>query len=247
MQLAKVCKGCLALGAKNPMPLSGPVYAILRLFGMQRSRMNPNICTYCEAHFRPGPNKLYQSVTATVLFADIRGYTTMALQVSPDVMASVLSQLYDRIAEVVWEHDGVVNKFIGDAVLAIFDFPILREDAEAQAVSAAIGIVHVVQKLAAQVAPQFAGTALAVGVGVHTGELTVGKIGEVGSDVTAIGPTVNLASRLQGAAGPSEVLISASTYEAISTLFPSAELRSYTLKGIPEAVPSYALKVSTVA
>jgi adenylate cyclase len=244
MQFAPVCKGCIALGAKNPVPLSGPASYVMRLLGVRRSRMNPNICTYCEAHFQPGTNKQYQTVTATVLFADIRGYTTLSLQINSDLMAGVLSQIYDQVAQVVWAHDGVVNKFIGDAVLAIFDFPILREDAEVQAVAAAFGIVQAVRDLAPKILPQLDATALAVGIGIHTGELTVGKIGEVGADVTAIGPTVNLASRLQGAAGPGEVLVSASTYQAISVSFPAAEERRCSLKGIPEPVQAYALKVN---
>jgi adenylate cyclase len=140
--------------------------------------------------------------------------------------------------------NGVVNTFIGDAVLAIFDFPILREDAQAQAVAAAFGIMQVVQDLAPKVLPQLDAIALAVGVGIHTGELTVGKIGEVGANVTAIGPTVNLASRLQGAAAPGEMLVSASTYQAISASFPVAEEPRCTLKGIPEPVQAYALKVN---
>jgi adenylate cyclase len=206
--------------------------------------MNPNICTNCEGHFQPGPNKKFQSVAATVLFADIRGYTTLSLHVDAETMARLLSQLYDGMAQAIWDHDGVVNKYLGDAVLAIFDFPIVRADAVSQAIAAGQDIIRVADHLAPNIHERFPGHTLAVGVGIHVGDLMVGRIGEAGGDVTAIGPTVNLAARLQAAAQAGEVLVSANAYQMVTTQFPGAELRGCDLKGIPEPVPAYALRAA---
>lgn len=219
------------------MPLNGVRYQVARLMGVRRSSMNPNICSYCEGHFLPGPNKRYQSVMATILFVDIRGYTTLSLNIEPMQMAQLLSRLYDEIAHVIWAYDGVVNKFIGDAALAIFNFPIVRPDSAMQAVEAGQAIIQAVSALS----EKDDSPPLGVGVGIHTGEITVGKIGEAGRDLTAIGPTVNMAARLQSVAQASEVLVSGATYAQLNNRWPNLPSRTLQLKGILEPVTAYAI------
>ncbi|MES2460543.1 MAG: adenylate/guanylate cyclase domain-containing protein [Armatimonadota bacterium] len=179
-------------------------------------------------------------VSTTILFADIRGYTDLSQQIESAQMNDLLHRFYDRCCSSVWEKDGIVNKFIGDAVLAIFNFPLIREQHVQNAVEAALQLQRECRNLKEEIGLSDAQT-LGVGIGIHTGECQIGEVGTTYKDFTAIGPVVNLTSRLQGAAGIGEVIITQEVFDQVRDRFPGAQQRSLTLKGIDNPVTAYAL------
>ncbi|MEP6514325.1 MAG: adenylate/guanylate cyclase domain-containing protein, partial [Parafilimonas sp.] len=140
----------------------------------------------------------------------------------------------------IWEQDGIINKFIGDAVMAIFNFPLTREEHVMHAVNAACQL----QKNCKHLKEEFGlanEQSLGIGIGIHTGECFLGEVGTSYKDFTAIGPVVNLASRLQGAAAAGEILITEDGYNHVGDKFPNALTKMLTLKGIHEPVKAYVL------
>lgn len=216
---------------KMPIPIRGPLSIPLRLIGIKRSQMNPNLCTICETNFTKVKKKKQVIIPATILFADLRGYTTLSEKSERSEVLDLLQNFYDECASAIWERDGIVNKFIGDAVLAIFNFPIMQEDHVRQAVLAGMEI----QKKCKE-------ASTGIGVGIHTGNASIGEVGTAYKDFTIIGPVVNLASRIQSVAGLGEVVVTEAVYQQVQDLFPQATKRSYQLKGIEEPVNGYLLR-----
>src|SRR5690242_15266423 len=124
---AKICIGCWQ-HLRLPVPLRGVASLPFRVFGIRPSRMNPNTCTICELMFSRIMKAKKLSIDATILFADLRGYTTLSQSQSPEVVAVLLDAFYDDCAGAIWDADGLLIKTMGDAVMAIFNFPILRDD-----------------------------------------------------------------------------------------------------------------------
>ena len=216
---------------RMPIPIRGPLSIPLRLIGIKRSQMNPNLCTICETNFTKVKKKKQVVIPATILFADLRGYTTLSEKTERTEVFDLLQNFYDQCAAAIWERDGIINKFIGDAVLAIFNFPIMQEDHVRQAVLVGMEI----QK-------RWKESSAGIGVGIHTGNASIGEVGTAYKDFTIIGPVVNLASRIQSAAGLGEVVVTEAVYEQVQDLFPQATNRSYQLKGIDEPVNGYLLR-----
>src|SRR5215471_17031959 len=217
------CKGCWQ-HMHVPVPIRGPLSLPLRLLGIKISRMNPNLCTICETMFTRVKRKKQVIIPATVLFADLRGYTTLSEGAASSDVVNMLHGFYDECASGIWERDGIVNKFIGDAVLAIFNFPIVREDHVRQAVMAARDI----QQRCSQSKRLVVGSGRAsvgVGIGIHTGQASIGEVGTAYKDFTIIGAVVNTASRIQGVAKAGEILVSKEVYQLVEDLFPNSESR----------------------
>jgi len=120
---SKICKGCWQK-LHFPVALRGPFSIPFRMVGLRPSRMNPNTCTFCELAFTRIMKARNVTIDATVLFADLRGYTSASQYLATDQMTSTLDAFYDECAEAIWEHDGLLNKTIGDAIMAVFNFPI---------------------------------------------------------------------------------------------------------------------------
>ena len=198
----------------TPIPIRGPLAVPFRIFGITQSKMNPNICTICERAFRRVKKQRHVSATATIVFADIRGYTQLSERVEPVELSDIVSVFHDKCAQGIWAHDGIVNKQMGDGLMAIFNFPIKIERHAEAAVTAALDIQQSCKAALAALSPRLnealTGT-LGVGVGVHTGQVEIGEFSTVRSDFTAIGGTVNLAARLESQAAAGEVLVSAET------------------------------------
>ena len=133
---ASICLGCWQ-NLHLPIPLRGPFSVPFRLFGIKPSRMNPNTCTICEMAFSRVMKARAISIDATVMFADLRGYTALTQRIDPAALTSLLDIFYDDCATAIWRYDGLLNKTIGDAVLAIFNFPVRQEDHALEAVLAA--------------------------------------------------------------------------------------------------------------
>lgn len=176
---------------------------------------------------------------ATVLFGDLRGFTALAERLDPEQVVGLLNQCLGRMAEVVFRHDGMVDKFIGDAIMAVFGVPTPRPDDAERAVQAALEM----QAAVAQVrVPGADGDTFRMGIGVHTGELVVGNIGsERRVDYTVVGDTVNLAARLEQTAGPGQVLVSQRTFDLARHSVTASDLGLVQVKGRQEGVQVYAV------
>src|SRR4249919_3827713 len=131
-----ICKGCWQQ-MRVPVPLRGPASLPFRAFGIRPSRMNPNTCTVCELMFTRVMRARKITVDVSVLFADLRGYTKLSQSHSPDTVSALLDVFYDECAAAIWEFDGLLNKTVGDAIMAIFNFPIRHADHAERAVLAA--------------------------------------------------------------------------------------------------------------
>jgi adenylate cyclase len=229
-----------------PIPLTGVLALPFRAFGVTRSKMNPNICTICERSFRYVKKKRHITETATILFADMRGYTNLSERIDPVALSMIVSIFHDQCAEAIWAHDGIVNKQMGDGLMAIFNFPITNERHAAAAIEAAIDIQKRCKAVFEEDFPLpgwSQPSALGVGVGVHSGRVEIGEFSTFHSDFTAIGGPVNLTSRLESQSAAGEIIISPEAAEAAPELVANAARRSLTLKGIEQPVMSYVLTV----
>ena len=243
---AHICLGCWDQ-MSVPIPIRGPLAVPFRIFGITQSKMNPNICTICERAFRRVKKQRHVSATATIVFADIRGYTQLSERVEPVELSDIVSAFQDQCAQGIWAHDGIVNKQMGDGLMAIFNFPIKIERHAEAAVVAALDIQRRCKAALAALAPRLdealAG-ALGVGVGVHTGQVEIGEFSTVRSDFTAIGGTVNLAARLESQAAAGEVLVSAESALLAPALTAGSAIRTLAVKGIEQPVQVRVLSVA---
>jgi len=152
----------------------------------------------------------------TVLFADIRGFTSFSETVEPEVLVSVLNRYLAAAADAVLEQDGTVDKFLGDAVMAWFNAPIPQPDHTLRAVRAALAMRDAVARLNAAA---IAGERLTFGIGINCGEAVIGLVGtEKRLDYTAIGDCVNTAKRIQENAAGGQILMSLAAYEQVKHL-----------------------------
>jgi adenylate cyclase len=241
LRRSRICKGCWQQ-MHLPVPLHGVASVPFRLFGIRPSRMNPNTCTICELMFTRVMRARKITIDATILFADLRGYTSLSQSQSPDAMSGLLDAFYDECADAIWEHDGLLNKTIGDAVMAIFNFPIPQPDHARQAVLAARAIQAGWRARREALLPALgpADAALGVGVGIHCGELSFGEFGRSHRDLTAIGTVVNLAARAQAAAAAGEILVTPAVHARVAPELAGSGGRDFQLKGIEAPTTLYA-------
>ena len=228
-----ICQGCWQQ-MKIPVPLRGVASLPLRMFGIRPSRMNPNTCTICELMFTKVMRARKISIDSTVLFADLRGYTTLSRSQSQDAVSALLDVFYDECAGAIWDHDGLLNKTMGDAVMAVFNFPIGRADHAQQAVLAARAIKARWSARGEELSQNWGGDVelgIGIGIGIDCGQISFGEFGHTHHDLTAIGNVVNTASRAQSAAAAGEILITEAVYERVRTEVPANSGREYFLKG----------------
>ena len=237
-----VCKGCWQ-NLHMPVVLRGVLSVPYRMVGIKPSRMNPNTCTFCELMFSKVMRATKITIDATILFADLRAYTSLSQSLSASEMGGVLDIFYDECAAAIWEYDGLLNKTIGDAVMAVFNFPINQEDHARKAVLAA----REIQRRCAAKRPEFeallggSGGEIGVGIGVNCGELSFGEFGRSHRDLTAIGTVVNTAARAQSAAAPGEILVTEAVYERARADLPGSRCKPYELKGFTQPISLYAV------
>jgi adenylate cyclase len=240
-QQSLICKGCWQT-MRVPIALRGPLSVPFRVVGLRPSRMNPNICTLCERMFAKLMRADKITVDATILFADLRAYTSLSQSLSPAEMGSVLDIFYDECAAAIWAFDGLLNKTIGDAVMAVFNFPIKQADHARQAVLAGRELQRRVaarrDELKALLGEN--GGELGVGVGIDSGALSFGEFGRSHKDLTAIGTVVNVAARAQAAAAPGEILVTEAVYDRARADLDGSVGKPYALKGFERPVPLYA-------
>jgi len=237
---AKICIGCWQQ-LNMPVPLRGVLSVPFRALGIRPSKMNPNTCTMCELMFTKVMRARKVTIDATILFADLRGYTTLSQSLSADAISGLLDAFYDECAGAIWEYDGLLNKTIGDAVMAVFNFPIKREDHAKRAVRAAREILKRWRVERETLAERFSlGSDLGVGIGISSGELSFGEFGRSHRDLTAIGTVVNTASRAQSAAGADQILVTQEVHQRAQSDLAGSRAKTYQLKGFQEPVELYA-------
>jgi class 3 adenylate cyclase len=214
-----------------------------RAFGIRPSRMNPNTCTVCELMFTRVMKARKITVDVSVLFADLRGYTALSQSLSPDAVSSLLDAFYDECAAAIWEYDGLLNKTVGDSVMAIFNFPIRHDNHPGRAVLAAREIQRRCKArreglLAENVG--LGGSDLGVGIGIDSGLASFGEFGRSLRDLTAIGTVVNTAARAQSAADAGEILVTQAVHDRAGRDVVRSEGREYGLKGFEAPIKLYA-------
>jgi adenylate cyclase len=187
-------------------------------------------CPRCGAARRPAPQNADQEGDrrqVTVLFADLTGFTSLAEGLDPETLRSFQSALFETMAQAVAHYDGFVEKFVGDAVMAVFGAPRAHEDDPLRAVEAAQEMMQRVDRLSRQWAGRL-GRPVTLHIGVHTGAVVAGSLGQgAGSAYAVTGDTVNTASRLLAAAEPGTVLVSDATQAMVRHRFafePAVEL-----------------------
>jgi class 3 adenylate cyclase len=203
-----------------------------------------------ESHFSPRVvDKLISSpemlahhgserLDVTVLFSDIRGFTALSERLDPETVATVVSEHLETMADVVFRYDGIVDKYIGDSVMAVFGSPMPQSDHPRRAVAAAVAMIEAQRALEARWQARLHAP-LAIGVGVHTGIAVVGDVGVSRREFTHLGDTVNLASRLKDVARPWQVLISAATYERARDVLEATSVPPLTVKGKAQPVIAF--------
>jgi adenylate cyclase len=152
---------------------------------------------------------------ATILFADIRGFTAYAEEREPEALVEMLNTYFEITTRSLLEYGGYVDKFIGDCVLGVFGVPVFRKDHVERAVRAALDLMEQLHRHSLPHNPLLS----SVGVGIHTGPIVSGNIGsQAKMEYTVIGDTVNLASRLSGLAAPGEVLVTDAVCEKLGDM-----------------------------
>jgi len=177
---------------------------------------------------------------ASVFFADVRGFTSMSEKLEPAEVLGVLNRYFERVVEVIDAHEGYLDKFIGDAVVAVFNGPIDQADHAERAVRCAIALQQEVARLNQARAFPEAGDGLQIGVGVSTGPLVAGNLGSAQHmEYTVIGDTVNLAARLTGQAPAGQVWVNAKNAELLPDEIAREQLAPFSVKGKAQPVVAY--------
>ncbi len=177
----------------------------------------------------------------TVLFCDIANSTALAARLGPEAMHSLLSWFFERALAEVHRYEGTINQFLGDGFMALFGAPLAHEDHARRAALAALGIQRALKERPPDL-EHAKMTALAVRVGLNTGTVVVGKIGDnLRMDYTAVGDTTNLAARLEQLAEPGTIYLSESTQDAIRRYFYFERVGERVVKGKADPVTVYRL------
>ncbi|HUE95835.1 MAG TPA: adenylate/guanylate cyclase domain-containing protein [Longimicrobiaceae bacterium] len=223
------CKACR-------LPFRGPGGSLMKILGRRPSRMNPHLCDNCEQYV--ASNLGGAEVELTMLFADVRGSTTLGEQMNPGQYSRVINRFYSVVSDVLVRADALIEKLMGDEVVAMFVPGFAGPDHPRRAIETAQTILHAT----GHGGPE--GPWVSLGVGVHTGTAYVGAVGSEGgvNDIVALGNTVNTAARLASMAAAGEVIVSRDTMEASKLHAQPAEQRSLQLKGLREAVDVFVLR-----
>jgi len=167
----------------------------------------------------------------TVLFADMTGFTTLAEQLDPEEVHQIIDRCFELITAEVHRFEGTINQYTGDGVMALFGAPVAHEDSPRRAVHAALGMQRALRAYGEELQAQ-RGLALQIRIGLNTGLVVVGKIGDdLRMDYTAVGDTTNLAARMQQMARPGSVLVSEATHRAVGGFFEALDLGEMPVKG----------------
>jgi class 3 adenylate cyclase/tetratricopeptide (TPR) repeat protein len=198
-------------------------------------RENPGgaaFCNGCGASLAVSAPRA-QRKTVTVLFCDVTGSTAMGERLDPESLRQVMRRYFDAARTVIEQHGGTVEKFIGDAVMAVFGVPVLHEDDALRAVKAAVGLRDALAALNLELERDYA-TTVTVRTGVNTGQVVTGT-----EERLATGDAVNLAARLEQAAAPGEIIVGPETWRLVRDAVIVEPLAPLELKGKSLPVSAY--------
>jgi adenylate cyclase len=177
-----------------------------------------------------------ERATATILFADICGFTELAERLDAEAVVEILNAFFSAAVQTVFDHDGLLDKFYGDGLMVVFGPPRVRDDDAARALAVAAALHHAAATIEAD------GKPLQLAIGIATGEVVAGHIGSPKRmDYTVVGDAANLASRLQGAAPPGRTYADDRTYSRLRQP-PPAEKLIAKIRGKAEPVTLYAIR-----
>lgn len=180
-----------------------------------------------------------ENQNATILFADIRGFTRMSEKMEPQKVVEVLNEFFGEMTDLLFDNGGTLDKYLGDGIMALFGAPIGKPDDALRSVKTAVEMQRSLAKLNREWENR-GQPSLRMGVGVNTGPVTAGNIGSPRRmDYTVIGDAVNLASRLCANAAGGQILISDSTYRQLNSSFPAKKLEPIRVKGKETPVEIY--------
>ena len=177
-----------------------------------------------------------------IFFSDIRGFTPMSETMSPDDVANLLTEYFTEMVEIVFEHSGSLDKFMGDAIMALWGAPIAHEDDPDRAMKCAMDQLAALEKMNVKWKEK-GRPDIKIGIGINFGEVFAGNFGsDRRLEYTVIGDAVNTASRLCSNAGPNEILISEAFYKALKHPPKVEALEPMQVKGKTKKVPVYKVK-----
>ena len=174
----------------------------------------------------------------TVLFSDMSGYTAMSERLDPENVKEITSRIFGRISKVIGKYEGFVEKFVGDAVMALFGVPKAHEDDPVRAIRAAIEIHEIVEALSPELEERV-GCPLSMHTGINTGLVVTGEVDMEKGTHGVAGDSINLASRLSGLAKLGEILVASDTYRQAEGYYTFEALEPTTVKGKTEPVQFY--------
>jgi class 3 adenylate cyclase len=228
---AKFCDQCgQALSAPTPSDKESPLKEAVV------ERFHARLPDYTPRHLT---EKILASKSAmegerkqvTVLFADVAGFTTIAERLDPEAVHLIMDGGFERLTEAMHRYEGTINQYTGDGIMALFGAPIAHEDHPQRALLAALAVQDAIRAYAERL-QRDRGIDLHLRIGVNTGLVVVGRIGDdLRMDYTAQGDTTNLAARLQTLAEPSTILVSEQTYRLTQGYFTFRPLGARQIKG----------------
>ena len=172
----------------------------------------------------------------TVLFSDLTGYTTLSERLDPEETREIMGRIFSRAAEVVGRYGGRIEKFIGDAIMAIFGVPQAHEDDPVRAIRAALELHEAVEGLRPEVQRR-AGAAIALHSGINTGLVVTGELRFDRGTAGPLGDTINVAARLMAMAGTGEIWIGPETRQLVGGAFDLDDLGPREIKGKAGLLP----------
>ena len=217
-------------------PFKGWGGYLMHLLGRDQSRYNPRFCVKCEVWEHPGGAE----VVLTMLFADVRGSTTLAEQMNAREFGQLINRFYKVATHVLIQTDALVDRLMGDEAIGLYVPGFAGPTHPRKAIEAAQELLRLTGHRDSK------GPWLPVGIGVHTGSAYVGVVGDEDNpaDFTALGDNVNITARLASQAGPGEILISDAAYAAADIDLGALEHRQLELKGKSETTGVRVLLVS---
>lgn len=217
-------------------PFKGVGGTIMHMLGRDQSRYNPRYCESCEQFESPGGAE----VILSMLFADVRGSTRLAEQMSPLEFSRLMNRFYAVATDVLVRTDAMVDRLVGDEVIGLYLPGMAGQEHARKAIKAAQNLLYQTGHSDSD------GPWIPVGIGVHTGLAFVGVVGgedEGPTDFTALGDNVNITARLASQASPGEVLISDAAYTAADVNLGNLERQQIELKGKREATDVRVLRL----
>ncbi len=176
--------------------------------------------------------------TATILFADIRRFTTLSESMEPEQIITILNNYFGAMVPVIFKYNGVLDKFVGDELMAVFRDHPYGDRAPLRAIKAAIDMIEELEKIKNTLDSDYSD--IDVGIGINTGKVVIGNVGsENRKDYTAIGDTVNVAARLEQIAGCQEIIVGEATYEICKEIVQMEETGEIILKNRNAPVRGY--------